>query len=343
MTMKTWMPTLTLCAIAVGVASCGGGGGSSGQPPTIDPKVKAAEDTVAANAQCTGLTPFYWEVGNANGVLASGTGGTPVTGYTAAPTASTTLAIASASKWLYGAYVLQRRGAAGPDASEDVPYLHFTSGYTNFGLPFCPSNGGTIDECLNSSVGNDGVPRGTLSPANVGKFYYDSGHMQKHASVIGLGSFTGTDLGSAVSAALGITVEFSDAQPAGAGRTTATEYAAFLRKILNGQLRMTQQLGTNAVCTWHDRSDCDAVKSPTDGTSYHWHYGLGHWIEDDDSNRAYSSAGAFGFYPWVSADLSLYGVIARQQSGTAQQEGFRSAQCGRAVRLAYQTGVAQTP
>ena len=309
-------------------------------------KAQAAEQTVQSNATCTALTPFYWEIGDKNGALASGTGGTPIDGFTTAPSATTSLAIASGSKWLYSAFVLELRGAAGPDPVNDVPFLNFTSGYTNFGLPICPGTGGTIDDCLNSAVLNGGIPRGTLSPDNVGKFYYDGGHMQKHASNFGLGSYTGTDLGQAISAALGISVQFSDAQPAGSGITTASDYAVFLRKVLNGELQITRSLGTNAVCTWHDGYNPAAcpvpgVHSPTDSTTLHWHYSLGHWVEDEDSNRAYSSAGAFGFYPWVSTDLSLYGVIARSEPGTAVQEGFRSALCGRAVRLAYQTGSPQ--
>jgi hypothetical protein len=341
----TQLEGLTLLAMTVIVASCGGGDDASQdvQPQRlVDRKVQAARQTVSKNAVCTALSPFYWEIGDKNGMVVSGTGGTPNTDYPTAPSVSKPLQIASASKWLYGAYVLEQRGASGPDAINDVPFLNFTSGYTNFRLPVCPGSSGTIDQCLNSSVGNNGVPRGTLSPENVGKFFYDSGHLQRHASNIGLGDATGVALGSAVSQALGITLEYSDAQPAGSGIATAVEYTTFLRKILNRQLRISQYLGKNAVCTWHDRADCNAVTSPTDSTPFHWHYSLGHWVEDDDANRAFSSAGAFGYYPWVSSDQLLYGLIARQQSGTQQHEGFRSAECGRVVRLAYQTGVNQT-
>jgi len=332
---------ISIVAMTLAVGACGGGGGATTavtptpSPPT-DPFAAAATQTVQTNANCTALNAFYWEIGDANGVLASGTSGS------GAPGATDVIAIASASKWLYSSFIVETRGSAGVSATSDVPFLNFTSGYTNFGLPVCPGNGGTIDDCLNS-IGSLGVPRGTLSPENVGKFYYDSAHMEKHASNSGYGNLTGVTLGTAVSQTLGITVTYSDAQPAGSGKASASEYAKFLRKVLSGSLRITSLLGADPVCTWHDNyvPACSAVNSPTDSTPYHWHYSLGHWVEDDDSNRAYSSAGAFGFYPWVSADLKLYGIIARYDPGTQQQEGFRSAQCGRLVRLAYQTGQAQ--
>jgi hypothetical protein len=69
-----------------------------------------------------------------------------------------------------------------------------------------------------------------------------------------------------------------------------------------------------------------------------WHYGLGHWIEDDPAtgDGSFSSPGAFGFYPWISADRALYGVVARKSIGS-----WRSVLCGRAIRKAWQTGVTQ--
>ena len=59
-------------------------------------------------------------------------------------------------------------------------------------------------------------------------------------------------------------------------------------------------------------------------------------------NYAYSSPGSFGFYPWVDLDRKLYGVLARQtEAFTGNDEGYLSVQCGRLIRLAWKTGVAQ--
>lgn len=365
MTQNSRLACLSLLAATLALASCGGGGSSAQDvtpspspspspspppppppPPPSDPKALAAAQTVKNNPACTSLTPFYWEIGNASGKLAEGTGGSAATG---APAETDAILIASSSKWLYSSFVVEKLKAGGKSVSptNDVPFLNFTSGYTNFGIPSCPGSGDTVDQCLNSlnGVGGlTGVPKGTLSAENIGKFYYDGGHMEKHASNFGLGGYTGATLGTAVSQQLGINIQYADAQPAGSGVTSAAEYAKFLRQLLSGSLGMTALLGTNAVCTWHTAysEPCNAVNSPTDGTGLHWHYSLGHWVEDDDPNNlAYSSAGAFGFYPWVSADLTLYGIIARESVGSSEQQGFLSAQCGRLVRLAYKTGVAQ--
>ena len=69
-----------------------------------------------------------------------------------------------------------------------------------------------------------------------------------------------------------------------------------------------------------------------------WHYSLGHWIEDDPAgDGAYSSPGAFGFYPWIDTSKTLYGVVARIVLAGA----YDSALCGAQIRKAWVTGVAQ--
>lgn len=76
---------------------------------------------------------------------------------------------------------------------------------------------------------------------------------------------------------------------------------------------------------------------------------MAHWVEDDPATNgdgSFSSAGAFGFYPWIEPTKLYYGVISRQASvspgGTPTQNGYASAQCGRLVRRAWDTGVQQT-
>lgn len=55
---------------------------------------------------------------------------------------------------------------------------------------------------------------------------------------------------------------------------------------------------------------------------------------------AFSSGGAFGFYPWVDATRTSYGVLARQAPFTGHN-GYDSAVCGRAIRKAWVTRTAQ--
>jgi hypothetical protein len=98
-------------------------------------------------------------------------------------------------------------------------------------------------------------------------------------------------------------------------------------------------LGSHPVCT--NPLTCGlnvAAYSPVPSTET-WHYSLGHWVEDDPivGDGAFSSAGSFGFYPWIDATKTNYGIVAR----SAQQgQGYASAQCGRLIRKAWTTGVA---
>jgi hypothetical protein len=58
---------------------------------------------------------------------------------------------------------------------------------------------------------------------------------------------------------------------------------------------------------------------------------------------AFSSPGAYGFYPWIDASKTYYGIIARESTtnvtGPAQNTPYwLSVLCGRLVREAFLTG-----
>jgi hypothetical protein len=59
---------------------------------------------------------------------------------------------------------------------------------------------------------------------------------------------------------------------------------------------------------------------------------------------AFSSPGAFGFYPWVTADRQTYGLLAREErSGfitgdPGDRPGVMSVACGRLIRAAWNDG-----
>jgi hypothetical protein len=71
-----------------------------------------------------------------------------------------------------------------------------------------------------------------------------------------------------------------------------------------------------------------------------WSYALGHWVEDDPlvGDHAFSSAGALGFYPWIDASRTWYGVLARRAPTPGGQQGVVSLRCGRLIRQAWVTG-----
>lgn len=302
--------------------------------PTLAQRVAAATATAQqGSGLCSDIRPYYWEIGDGSARL--GSGSVNAAGNATTYTASTAMPIASASKWIYGAYVAERR--AGLLTPEDIQFLSFRSGYTNFTIAGC-DNLETVGECSTRSTNGD------FTAVNVGKFYYDGGHMQKHASLpapgMNLGAYGNVALALEVRTRLGPEIGLTYTQPqlAGGVRSTANDYAIFLRKILNGQLHIAHLLGTNATCT-NPMTCPTAVRTPiTDG--FDWNYSIGHWVEADPlrGDGAFSSAGAFGFYPWIDSSKTYYGVVARF---AAAGGGNESAKCGALIRKAWMTGVVQ--
>ncbi|MCE9659339.1 MAG: hypothetical protein K8R60_12325 [Burkholderiales bacterium] len=328
----TRIPThlLPLLCTALIVSACGGGGDSASNGPpgggTDQQRIQAATTTAQNNELCTAVRPFYWEIGDRSAALASGSvnSGSSTTVYTA----NSVMSIASASKWLYGSYVAQKRRAA--LTTEDYKYLNFQSGYTN--LTDCLTDQ-TVAEC-DAYQGN-----GDYTAANDGKFFYNGGHMEKHALLMGLGAMNNAALGAEIRSQLGadVAVAYSQPQLAGGAYLTPSAYALVLRKMLTGQLLIGSMLGTHPVCT--NPSTCPTAVFAPIPLAEKWHYSIGHWVEDDpdDGDGAFSSAGAFGFYPWIDASKTYYGVVARSAAAGA----FDSIYCGRLIRKAWVTGVAQ--
>jgi hypothetical protein len=329
---------LALLFAAVLVTACGGGddsspspGGNSGVPTppsgvTVQQRSHAATATAQNNNLCTRIRPFYWEIGDRTAALASGSVDSSASAITY--TANTPISIASASKWLYGSYVVQKR--AGALTTDDYKYLNFQSGYTSF--QECERDQ-TVAQC--QAYQNNGV----YTAANDGKFFYGGGHMQTHATLLGLGGMNNSLLSDEIRSQLGadVTLSYSQPQLAGGVFMSSSSYALALRKILAGQLLMGSMLGAHPVCT--NRGSCTAAVIAPIPLDESWHYSIGHWVENDPhvGDGAFSSPGAFGFYPWIDHSKTYYGVLARAAIGSA----FDSVDCGRLIRKAWVTGVAQ--
>ena len=327
--------TALALAAAMAIAGCGGGGDSTGSaaaPPPAGPtdadRAAAATTTAqSATNACAPIRPFYWEIGDVNARQTSG-----FVSSTTDPTvyaSSTVMSIASASKWLYATYFVQKQG--GVLSAADVKSMNFTSGYVSFSMCL---QGQTVQQCV------DYANNGDYTATADGKFSYGGGHMEKHASLNGLGALTNVPLAAEIRSQLGTDVALAYSQPqmAGGGVTSADDYARVLRKILAGSLKMRDALGTNAVCT--NPATCPTALNTPSPANESWHYSVGHWVEDDPvvGDGAFSSAGAFGFYPWIDAGKTTYGIVARS-SGTGS--GFDSASCGRQIRKAWATAVPQ--
>ena len=244
--------------------------------------------------------------------------------------ATTKFSIASASKWIYGAYVVQMRGSASALTAQDIPFMNFTSGYTNMTTNLttsdCPapaSGANTVNVCLAQINTSNGQAFTYQDPTTVGKFDYNSGHLENHASQLGgLGDVPVSMLGSEVAGLLDPHVTFLYTEPliAGGIYTSSSDYTQVLRDILSGNLFIHDALGANPVCTQPKATNCNAAFSPIPEA---WHYSIAHWVEDDPATNgdgAFSSPGAFGFYPWIEASKVYYGVISREASSAGSGE-----------------------
>lgn len=335
----------TVLALVFALAACGGGEGADGSdrgadaataptvsalagPPTEAQRIAAATATAQGDANaCAPVRPFYWEIGDA--VAAKVSGSVSSSTSTKVYTARTSMPYSSASKWLYAAYLVERRG--GVPNSTDVKMLSLRSGYTNFKA--CLKSQ-TIDGCL--AYKNNGV----YDPATDGYFDYGGGHMQKHASLIGLGDLDAAGLTKTVLSRLGsdLAITYTEPQPAGGAKGTPDTYARFLRKLLTGQLKLGAMLDAPRFCTNPTVCPDEALYTPIP-LDQSWSYSIGHWIETDPQvgDGAFSSPGVSGFYPWIDAQRTSYGIVARVVSNGVRD----SIACGAALRKAWATGVAQ--
>ena len=312
------------------VAAFGGAGAAvpataaaAAATPSAEQRAAAARATAESDDLCKAVQPFHWSIGDAHGVLADGGAGARP------PSATTPMPIASASKLVYAAFVAQRRQCRLTD--DDVRALTLTSGYTHFRS--C-RRGQTVAEC--DAMGRNGEHEAAAD----GKFAYGGGHMQRHAVLDGLGALDAAGLARTINETLGTSLRYLQPQLAGGIVASAADYGELLRGIVAGRLQMKSLLGTHAVCT-NPATCAQATASPF--TAADVHYSIGHWVEDDpQGDGAFSSAGAFGFYPWISHDATTWGVLARFAPGLeGARTGAASMLCGRQIRAAWASGQAR--
>lgn len=295
-------------------------------PAPTGPNSQAVVDTIAGSNSCRALGDFYWEMGDANGVLTKGQVGRRFD-------ANSVVNLASASKWPFATYFVQKFGL--PD-DKQIQGLTMRSGYVNMVDATCTLQL-NINGCftapspllpLNSRISQDLVDR----------FYYNSGNFQKVAVDAGLGNMTVLGLTGDMRKLLGISSGLNYLYPGVASGLymSANAYASMLRKIMSNQLAMGGMLELGRTCTL-------AETCPTSDRSpvvYDWDYGLGHWIERESggNDEAYSSVGFNGFYPWITTDMQYYGVVSLERSTGIAQEAI---DCGRLLRKSWLTGSVQ--
>ena len=313
-------PTLRLPALIATLLLLNGCNLSAAEAGKTVSSDSAAASVAQTDPQCQAIDDFYWEIGNGEGVLASGRMGDDYA-------ADETIDIASASKFIWGAYVLENLKAGEKPNDEQLSYLEMKSGYAEFNPLFCLLSK-SVDSCLDARSNNK------RSSSAIGRFSYGGGHDQRMAASMGLGRKNAAELTSTVMGALGLSgldIAYKRPQPAGGLEASPAAYGKFLSKIVAGDLRIHDYLGYQPVCAF-EGAGCNALSSPV---KERWHYSLNHWVEDDPDtgDGAFSSPGLMGFYPWVSADRSTYGLVARKK--LSKSAYWDSVQCGRKIRAAW--------
>ncbi len=393
-------PSTVTLSSSTWIWSCnvqGGGGVQCSAPvvsslptPPLSTRIQAAYATANntdINSSCGALNQnvsganngFYWEIGDQNGVIIDSPTGLMAAG-SVTPKGATKpnytrtgqLLIASATKWVYATYAAEKKAVLGANGSYEipkqyVPFLNFTSGYTNMQSGDCPANETpTVKDCMNRQNGT--VTNGTINPKDIGYFKYNGGHMQvfggggdpsigdangdalSTSKVLG-NSVTSTFKAHNVNAAM----SFVSPMPESGILTSAQNYAILLQGIIRNDSPLVMKSllkpaasDPYAICTSVTDKTCVDANGQrlSHGTpvpiSLSWHYGIGHWIESDPvtGDGSYSSAGGYGFYPWIDATKTYYGIVSRLDNSPGQQ-GFRSALCGASIRKAFMTGQPQ--
>lgn len=319
---------------------------------------------------------FYWEIGNADGVVYASR-------YQAHR--NTSMHVESASKWIYGAYYVQTYGwPTGYDLYRLNQTSHVTTTnpqgtYIGGAFVVLCSKNGTVAGCAAANVtnpGNDPTQRA---------FSYDAAHFISLAAADPkLAADDNQALGIDISTGVGMpSNSFAYWEPSVAGGvdTTPGNYATFLQGLLKGAqgspggLRLGSHLDYGLACSTNPSpgNPVPSAQYPTQWFAAHTPfdntqvcqgnsrteaggsenspfpylevaaYGIAHWRE---YNGVDSSPGAFGFYPWVDSDAGLYGLVAADtQPGQVRPDApaVDSMYCGRNIRNAWETGVAHDP
>lgn len=327
---------------------------------TTQDRINAANTAAATCEDHNGnQLDFYWEVGDQNGSIVTGSGGS-------APNPATSMKIASAGKWLYGAYVAQERNGS-LNATTDVPYLHMKMGYNSMSPDNCLFLD-TVNTCFtrgsNDTQQSDDATVGSGTGSNnPGSFFYSAGQLQAHAvNDPALKTIGPNVLASTIAGELGISgLDYGTPSLGGGAKISPNNYTAFLRKILSNTLKIHDLLGANATCASLQPAYCDQSSVPTDlstskvstfnagttanpqyavpdlselpSTYQNWKYSIAHWVEPDGS---FSSPGALGFYPWIDSGKQWYGVVVQRIPLIPTAATYQdSVVCGVAIRKAW--------
>jgi len=299
---------------------------------------EAAAKKTSSGPVCDKIGSFYWEIGTADKILASGNvsqrfnmAGTP-------SGADVRLPAGEASSWIMSAYLIEKILKKQTTLTdEQIAALDMHSSYRAPMSQSCKATA-KVQSCFRNVGGMD---RNSLNKG----FHFGPGHMQKLAMDLGMADMTAEDIRYDMLDAFTGTRNYNGylgtTRLIDGMQITAAGYARFLRDTLAGKNKMAGLLGQHAVCAYKGRDCPDTGYTPAPNDKA-WRFGLGHWTETDTTrgNGAFSAFSTEGYYVWIAADKSHYGVLAPVIKNT--KIGDSVIDCGRALRTAYLTGITQT-
>ena len=319
-------------------------------------------DTVIAAIDSSQLDNLTVLVGTQEGIVFSYSKGRS--------TADTVYELASSSKWLSAAAIMQlveQDVLSLDDHPQDhIPWwtddpndarsqvtlqhlLSFTSGFT--GRVFTVNCAGdpnvTLEECAKVMY----AEQFEFAPGEA--YYYSNTHL--HIAAVMAEYATDQPFATIFEEQLAQPLDLQDTallhpsvqnpRPAGGGEGTAKEYAIFLEALLNSEY-LTDSF--DAMTNDYVGSETDIVYSPLTNQGYEWHYGFGQWREclsgswqaQCDEEIIVSSAGAYGFYPYLNMNGGYYVIIAHQEPlGLFTNASGRSVEFGLDLRPLIETAL----
>ena len=126
-------------------------------------------------------------------------------------------------------------------------------------------------------------------------------------------------------------------QLAGGVVTSAGRLRGLPAEMLSASCRWARLLGSHPVCT--NPRPAPLPSATPIPPSESWHYSIGHWVEDDPTSA--TGVQQRRAVRLLSLDRRLEDLVRRRRATWRRPARFDSVDCGRLIRKAWLTGIAQ--
>ena len=360
--MRTCRHAISAALAALSIAGCGGGSIAAAPPPAPPPAGPPPQPTASPWAEVeTAFDRAYAATGYTGAALAiyAPDGRLLYSRVRGDLALDRRVAVASASKLVSGLTLLRLvdqgllsldsttgdvLGWVGPRAAVTLRHmLSFTSGLPTV---FTPGGGGTDctrDATVTLAACVDEIGRGGLGWPVGSRFEYGNTHLHVAARMAEVVAGVGWDaiVGQQLRAPFGWSAEAAyytaprqavgtlNPLVAGGLRASMDEYAKLLGVVHNRGTHEGQRLIAAPLVEQIGRDPYPhAVTGFTPVAATGLEYGLTAWLECDTPTTGcdvLSSAGAFGFMPWIDRGGGYYAIIGLEESGDAAGFSMRLA------------------